>query len=69
MPAARAYFPGQGGSPPNGKSSLMTDHRQAHADTAARALQLLEEAWAYFESAPRPVAPAVPSGYDLPDAA
>jgi hypothetical protein len=47
----------------------MTDHRPLHAETAARALQLLEEAWAYFDAAPRPVAPAAPGGYDLPDAA
>ena len=69
MPAACAYLSTQGGPPSNGKTSTMTEPRKIHAETAARALQLLEDAWAYFDAAPRPVAPAGPSGYDLPDAA
>ncbi|MFP4043685.1 MAG: hypothetical protein ACLFTP_03820 [Rhodosalinus sp.] len=47
----------------------MTEPRKINHDAAARALQLLEESWAYFDMTPRPVAPAVPNGYDLPDAA
>lgn len=47
----------------------MTEQSKAPANHAAEALKILEEAWAYFDMPPRPVAPAAPSGYDLPEAA
>lgn len=47
----------------------MTDHHKTHDGSATRALQLLDEAWAYYDMTRRPVTPAAPSGYDLPDAA
>jgi hypothetical protein len=47
----------------------MTEQMKAPANHAAEALKILEDAWAYFEMPPHPVAPAAPGGYDLPEAA
>lgn len=48
---------------------MMTEQSRKPAVSAEEALRILEDAWAYFEIAPRRAAAPAEGGYDLPAAA